>query len=330
MKKMDKIIRIIFLTAALFLSAYFTYAQFIPTMLTVSATPSSPSPDETVNIQANTPTLDKNRIFFEWTVDGKPQPDLSGLGKDSIKLTAGPVGSTIRVSVVIFGADQEVKPSSLSITVSELSLSLFAETYTPRWYKGKALPTQDSVARIIAVPQIVIGGSLLRPESLIYRWNLDDQTDALSGIGQAVFRFRLSDLPKTLHQIRVVVEDGEGKIRKEGRIFVSAANPQVKIYPSSPLGGVEFRSGSAFLLTKLRGLFDSVAEPFFFSASSRKNLRYQWRVSGGEVAGTPENPNFLTLDTTGQPAGAIPIDVTVDDQNDIVPSAVKNLNLILQ
>ena len=320
----------ILISAALLLPAYFTYAQFIPTLLTVSATPSSPSPGGTVNVQANTPTLDKDRIFFEWTVDGRNQPDLSGLGKDSIKLTAGPVGSTIRVSVAIFGADQEVKPSSLTINVSELSLSLFAETYAPRWYKGKALPTQNSIARIIAVPEIVVGGALLRPENLIYRWNLGDQTDALSGIGQQVFRFRLSDLPKTLHQIRVTVEDAEARIRKEGRIFVSAVAPQVKIYPSSPLGGTEFRSGSAFLLTKLRGLFDSAAEPFFFSASSRKNLRYQWRVSGSEVAGTPENPNLLTIDTTGQPAGAIPIDVVVDDDIDIIPSAVKNLNLILQ
>lgn len=326
---MKPLIQILLLTLMLLVTGV-SNAQFIPTMLTVSATPSSPSPGEVINIQANTPTLDKNRIFFEWTVDGRPRTDLSGPGKDSIKLTAGPVGSTIRVTVAIFGADQDAKPASLAVIVSELSLNLFAETYTPRWYKGKALPTQNSLARIIAVPQIAIGGALLRPENLIYRWSLNDQTDALSGIGQQVFRFRLSDLPKTLHQIRVAVEDGEGIIRKEGRIFVSAVTPQVKIYPASPLGGVEFRSSSAFLLTKIRGLFDSVAEPFFFSASSRKNLRYLWRVSGAEVAGTPENPNFLTIDTMGQPAGLIPINITVDDDIDIIPPAAKNLNLILQ
>lgn len=327
---MRKILKNSFLAALILTPAYFAYAQFVPPPLALLATPQSPSPGETVTIEASTPTLNKDRIFFEWIVDGKGKPELSGLGKDSIKLTAGPVGSTIRVSVEISGTEHEVKPVSLVVNVSDLALSWFAETYVPRWYKGKALSTQNSVARVIAVPQIVIGGAPLRPENLIYHWSLDDQTNVLSGIGQQVFRFRLSDLPKALHQIRITVEDGEGRIIKEGRIFISALTPQVKIYPSSPLGGVEFRSGPSLSFTKLRGLFDFIAEPFFFSTPTRKNLSYGWRVADRDVRGSPENPNFLTIDTTGQQTGTMPISVTVDDANDIIPAALKTLTLILQ
>lgn len=320
-----------FLTALLlFLPIYFIFAQFTPTPLALLSTPQSPSPGEIVTIEANTPTLDKNRLFFAWTVDGKNRADLSGLGKNLIKMTAGSVGSSIRIKVSVSGADREVKPASLVINVSDLSLVWFAETYVPRWYKGKALPTQSSIVQVVAVPKIIIGGTTFRPESLIYRWSLDDKENALSGIGEQVFRFKMSDFPQTTQQIEVVVEDNERIIRKKGRILLTATAPEVKIYPSSPLGGVEFRSGPFFTFTKLRGLLDFVAEPFFFSAPSRNNFSYRWQIANEEVQGTPNNPYLLTIDTTGQAANTIPISVTVGDSNDPIPSVLNTVSLILQ
>lgn len=327
---MGRIIKTFLSAALLSLPVYFVLAQFTPAPLALSSTPQSPSPGETVTIEANTPTLDKDRLFFEWTVDGKNRSDLSGLGKNLIKLAAGTVGSSLRIVVSISGADREIKPASLVINVSDLSLVWFAETYVPRWYKGKALPTQSSIVRVVAVPKIIIGGAALRPESLIYSWSLDDEENALSGIGEQVFRFKMSDFPKTTQQIEIMVEDSERIIRKKGRILLTATAPEVKIYASSPLGGVEFRSGPFFTFTTLRGLLDFVVEPFFFAVSSRKNLSYRWQIASEEVQGTPDNPYLLTVDTTGQVAGTIPISVTVDDANDIIPSALNTLSLILQ
>ncbi len=314
----------------IFLSAYFVSAQFTPTPLTLSATPQSPSPGEVVTIEANTPTLDKDRLFFEWTVDGKNQSGLSGLGKNSIKVTAGSVGSSIRINVSISGADREIKPEILVVNVSDLSLTWFAETYIPRWYKGKALPTPGSIVRVVAVPKIIIGGNTLRPENLIYRWSLDDEENILSGIGEQVFRFKMSDFSKTTHQIEIVVEDSERIIHKQGRILLTATTPEVKIYSSSPLGGVEFRSSPFFTFTNSRGLLDFIAEPFFFAASSKKQLQFNWQIANREVQGTPNNPYLLTIDTTGQAASTIPVSVTVDDSNDIIPSASSGLNLVIQ
>ena len=204
---MDRILKTLTSVIAALLPVYFVLAQFVPDQLVLLSSPESPSPGETVTIQANTPTLDKNRLFFEWTVDGKNRSDFSGLGKNSIKLTAGSVGSVIRIGVKVTGADREIKPTFLVISVSDLALSWFAETYVPPWYKGKALPTQNSVVRVAAIPKFVIGGSAIAPENLIYHWTLDDQENILTGIGQQIFRFRMSDLPKSTHQIEVTVEN---------------------------------------------------------------------------------------------------------------------------
>lgn len=327
---MRQILKTFLLTVLLFLPVYFIFAQFTPNPLVLLATPQSPSPGEIVVIEASTPTLDKNRIFFDWTVDDKNRTDLSGLGKNLIKITAGSVGSSIRINVSISGADKEIKPASLVINVSDLSLVWSAGTYVPHWYKGKALPTQNSIVRVVAVPKIIIDGAVLRPESLIYHWDLDDEENMLVGIGEQTFRFQMSNFPKTTHQIEVTVEDNEKIVRKKGRILLTAISPEVKIYPSSPLGGVEFRSSSFFTFTKLRGLLDFVAEPFFFTVSAKKELNFNWQVANREIQGTPNNPYLLTIDTTGQVASIIPISVTADDTNTTIPSAFNTLSLTLQ
>ena len=265
---MDKILKIVMAVVIVCLPVYFSLAQFVPDQLVLLSSPESPSPGETVTIQANTPTLDKNRLFFDWVVDGKRRADFSDLGKNSIKLTAGNVGSIIRVTVNVTGADKEVKPASLNINVSDLALTWTAETYVPPWYKGKALPTQNSVVRVAAIPKLVIGGSAVSPENLIYNWSLDDQENIVSGIGLQIFRFRMSDLPRSNHQIEVTVQDNRGIIHKNGRLLLGTVRPQAKIYASSPLGGIEFRSSPLFTFIKLPGLLDFVIEPFFFAAIS--------------------------------------------------------------
>lgn len=325
-----KLIFKILLLPILFLPAFAIQAQFVPDQLVLLASPESPSSGEIFTVQASTPTLDQNRLFFDWVVDGKRKPDLSGLGKNSIKLTAGNVGSVTRITANVEGADKEIKPASLNIYISDLALAWFAETYVPRWYKGKALPTQNSVVRVTAIPKLIVGGSAIASENLIYRWTLDDQENVVSGIGQQVFRFRMSDLPKSTHQIEVAIEDGRGVIHKNGLLILNTFQPQAKIYASSPLGGIEFRSSPSFTFIKLRGLLDFIIEPFFFNASSKKQLGFNWRVAGQEITGVPDNPHLITLDTTGQTTSILPISATTDDNIDIIPPAADNLSLIFQ
>lgn len=326
---MDKILKVTISVAAVILPVYVVFAQFTPDQLVLSSSPQSPSPGETFLVQANTPTLDQNRLFFNWTVDGKYRSDFSGIGKNSIKLVAGNAGSATRILVNVEGADQEVKPASLNINVSDLAMAWFAETYVPPWYKGKALPTQNSTVRVIALPKLIVG-SAIPPEKLIYHWSLDDQENILSGTGQQVFRFRMSDLPKTDHQIEVAIEDSRGIIHKNGRLILSVVRPQAKIYPSSPLGGIEFRSSPLFSFTKLRGLLDFVVEPFFFAVTSKKQLKFNWQVAGQEIVGAPDNPYLLTVDTSEQGASVLPVSATVDDDLDIIPAAADSFSLIFQ
>lgn len=323
-------IKITVLLLAGVLSGFFVHAQLVPDALSLAASPSSPSPEETVTVQAATPTFDKNTAFFSWSIDGKTRPDLSGAGKDSVTFIAGTVGSATRVNVDVSRSDGEGNSASLMVMVSDLSLPWFAETYTPKWYAGKALPVASSVVSVVAVPQIILNGRALSPQELIYSWDLDDEEGVVSGIGKEVLRVKMSDLPKTSHHVKVTIEDTGKRIKKEGEIFLVASAPKVVIYPSSPLGGGEWRAAAAVFTASVDKLLDFVAEPFFFSAASKKNLSYGWDVAGAEVFGSPQNPHILTLNTEGFAEGTIPLSVSVDDKDDLVSPAFGSFNLQIQ
>jgi len=332
---MKKVLSITFITAFGVLPLFGSAQQFsLPAPLALRANPSSPSPGETILVEASTPTFDRNSAFFDWVVDGKPRSELSGFGKNTITLSAGNAGSVARVEVSVLRKENQELRASLAIPVSQLALVWFAETSVPRWYRGKALPVPTSVTDVTAVPTIVVNGRKLPPQELIYRWSLDSQKDLLVGVGEEVFRFKTGDLPRTSHLVAVVVEDIDKKIRKEGKIFVVTAAPRAAAYALTPLGGVEPRAALSLFATKKRGVLDFLAESFFFPVKSKRELRYQWSVEGTSAQGTPENPSLLTLDTGRWPRGGettnVPFSLTVDDLNQLVPAAAKSFTVQLQ
>lgn len=265
-------------------------------------------------------------------VDGRARPDLSGAGKNSFELTAGNVGNSQRVSVSVSrksaAAGVGGGEAALTIRVADLTLTYIAETFIPRWYRGKALPVSDSVVGIVAIPEIVVDGRRIPAERLIYRWGLDDEKNALSGIGEQVFRIRTSDLPGTSHEVKVRVEDEDGKIKKEEVFFVVPRKPILAIYGATPLGGTEFRAAQSF--TGGRGLFDFIAEPFFFPIASRRDLQWQWQVGGAPTTGVGDTPFMVTVDTAQYSAGALSITASARKPDSFLSAASALLTLFLQ
>lgn len=305
------------------------YAQIIPAPLSLSSSPVSPSPGQTVSVQAATPTFDKDTASFAWTVDGKSRPDLSGQGKNEITLVAGAVGSQIRVSVRVSPANEGDVTASLVIRVSDLSLTWFGETTIPRWYKGKALAASNSIVNIVAVPEFIIDNTRITPENLIYHWALDDQTNALSGLGANVFRIKTSDIPRTQHQVEVTVEDIDRKIQKNRRITITPTLPRAVIYRSTPLGGIEPRTTPAHSAQE-HGLMDFAGEAFFFPTVLKQDLAWSWDIGGTPISNSFANPYLATIDTTQYPQGSTALTLRVSYTKALIPqSASKILNLFL-
>lgn len=296
----------------------------------LSATPSSPNPQEKFTVKAQIPSADANATGFSWTVSGRARSDLSGRGKHTIELTAGEAGSAIRIDVRATPPGGDTETASLIVYVSDLTLVWSADTYIPKWYKGKALPSPNSEITVIALPKISIGGSLIRPENLIYQWSIDNTQRALSGVGANVFRFKAGSFEGNLHWVRVTVEDTQKRIRKTGELLIAPRSPRAVIYASSPLGGIEQRAAISTLSAIKDAVVDLVVEPFFFAGKSKGNFSFSWRIAGVTTEGAPENPHILSVDTRNVPSAKVPISVSVDDNDIFTAPAVKSGTLRIQ
>ena len=320
----------IFPLLTLFCVAISAYAQIIPDPFSVSADPQSPSPGETVTIEARTPSTDGNTVFFNWAVDGKPYPQLSGYGKKIIQLKAGAVGSIIKIAVTATRTGSAFGEKTLSIISSHISLPWFAETLTPVWYQGKALPVPHSLVNIIAIPEIVLDGRRIAPENLIYRWSYDDQDDALVGVGEQTFRVQTSDLPHNAHRVKLVLQDLQKRIYKQKEIAIINADPTAVIYTTTPAGGIASdRAVDVIQATQASGRSDVQVEPFFFPVPSKKSLAYQWTIGDQQLSGAPISPYFLTIDTRIASSGETPVTASVSYPGSLLSRVVKSFSIIL-
>lgn len=277
------------------------------------ATPQSPSPGQQVTVITQATSFDTQRTHYLWTVDGESRPDLSGLGKNSYLFTATEVGSTKRISVEAQPINNRVVTASLTVYITDIAMTWTTDTYVPKWYKGKALPIPNSIVRVAAIPTIIIDGITLPPDKLLYTWEKDGER-VLRGIGKQILEFQESDLSWKTPTIVLTLEDIERRIQKEARLMVASQKPEVVIYQSLPLGGVEFRRGTSAFLPVFPGIIDVQIEPFFFNKQSRYDFSYEWLVQGNPILGSPKNPFLLTLDTQQQSLNDVSIYATVQDK----------------
>lgn len=301
---------------------FFAFAQIsFPSLeppASITASPSSPAPGETVALQAITPIFDKDTTFYEWTINGKFRADLSGRGKYSAEATAGPVGSVITVSVRATASDKSVATMSSTIRVSALALVWSADTSIPPWYTGKALASPGSRVTIVAIPEIVIAGRIVDPKNLVYQWGLGDEKQYASGVGKQSIQIRTSQTPQASHWVRVTVEDIGRTVKKEGAIFITNRDPSLSIYRFSSAGGTEYRSAQTVTQIAKGEALTLIAEPYFFP-DRKTDILYLWDIGGLKIEGAPENPHILTIQTEALPAARTLVSLLV--------SSVKNAGL---
>lgn len=292
----------------------FAYAQTAP--ISLDAEPEYPSPGDEFTVEASTPTFNKNSAIFTWRVNNRLREDLSGLGENSITLTAGPMGEITNIKVRIVTADGLRADAEKNILVSDLSLVWSADTYIPKWYKGRALPVPGAAVNITALPDFVFGGRRYLPSTLIYRWSVDGGPPTRESFGRQTFSFKMSDRSDSSHTVSVTVDDPTRQIKKQASVTINSYVPRLLFYQASPLGGVESRFSPASVSASLNKLVDIVSEPFFFATRSKNNLFYRWFVAGSEIQGQPQDPSSITIDTGKTPYESVPVSLYVENLQD--------------
>jgi len=276
-------------------------AQIDTSSISAKLLPENPGPFDKVSIELISYNVDLGRADISWYVNGKLV--LSGIGKTYYSFITGDVGSMSNINISIRSSSISTINKSVVIIPAEIDMLWEAtDSYTPPFYKGKALASSESYIKITAVPNVFdINGNKIDPDNMIYSWKRDYKFEKLfnsqSGYGKksVVFRRKLVGDNK---MISVDASSFNGKITANSKVILGRFTPKIIFYQKHPLEGILYNNALAdgFAMDEREATI--VAEPYFFSSKNKdvSLLSYIWKLNNKEVDDTEsEYKNEIVL-----------------------------------
>lgn len=270
--------------------------------LVIEVTPKVPAPGDTTTITLTSTPVDLSRSTFVWKVNGAPKD--SGAGKRSFTFTMGASSQSTIISVTITPPSGDTISRVFTFHPGSVSLLWEANTYTPPFYKGRALYTPGADVRIVAIPDIKDpNGTPVSSSRLTYKWSVDEEAFAdRSGLGRNTFYLAGAQLqPDQVVAVDVLRENGIRAAHAE--LVIPKSSPMVRFYKSDPLRGVLYKGAytDSVRLTDTETTLQ--AEPYFISGTTRESalVIYTWTLNNNTIEPQSADRSAVTLrQTVGQ------------------------------
>ncbi|HEY4510913.1 MAG TPA: hypothetical protein VJG29_00905, partial [Candidatus Paceibacterota bacterium] len=146
----------------LFLGFFLPTTTFALGPINVRTIPSAPGPQTPTTVRVESFVYDIKAATIAWFLNGELVAE--GRGATEYKFTTGGSNEEFSFEVVITTPDGKNFKETLFLRPAAVDILWQAEVYTPPFYKGKALPSQGSKIRAVAIAQF---GD---PQLLQYKW----------------------------------------------------------------------------------------------------------------------------------------------------------------
>ncbi len=272
--------------------------------LTVRIIPEFPKPNEPVTVRISSPSYNLDSSSIVWTANGEIVGQ--GTGVKEVTIQSQNIGVETLVTASITLASGAVFQKNININPAKIDFVWEAKTYTPPFYKGKALFSAESGLVVTVIPQIYGVNGAINPDDAIYKWTKNRQVlNNQSGYGKRSLHITGSFWGRD-EEITVEVTSKDGSVRAKGSVVVSPKNPMVVIYEDSPLLGVLYNRAitSQFNLSQNKEV-TFFSSPFYFSsvAISEENMLYEWSMNNEKIESASQG-NSITFRAESELKGA--------------------------
>lgn len=260
----------------------------------MTMSPVHPRPGDIVTLSLESALIDLARSTVSWEVDGRPRT-----GDDTrLSFVAPALGARASVRALVTTPEGSLIEAALVIAPTELDLLYESDSYTPPFYRGRALPSAGSTLRLQALPRFKKpDGSFVPTSEIIFTWRKNGQVlGSLSGRGRATAVIP-SPLLFSTDTILVEAETRDGAYAGSARASVSSADPVLRLYEDHPLYGLRFNRAFGTSTDTTARELTLAAIPFFASVGSPTDaaLSYEWTVNGTPVETNEGTRNALTI-----------------------------------
>ena len=250
-------------------------------LVNIKTNPKTPGENEDVTISLESYAVQLNSAKIVWYVNKDPQKE--GIAEKTLTIHTGELGQKTTVDIVIFTADGEKINKQIVIAPAEIDLLWEAQTYTPPFYKGKALPTFKSLVRVTAIPRWNTLQS--DPTEYNYKWTYNRTQGVGAGLGKnsVVIPAGWPD-----SQVPIAVETSLADTSWTGyqNANIPTSNPKLLFYEQAPLLGIQYDHTLSGTSNISGNEFAVEAVPYFFSTDNYLNneLVYTWKLNGNNIA----------------------------------------------
>ena len=292
----------------------------------VSVAPENPNPNENVTITLSSYASNLDSVLISWSVDGKSV--LSGVGKKSFFLNAPASGGETSVVATIAFPDGAIDTKIIIRPAAMVLLWQANDSYVPPFYRGKALPTPDSEIKIVALPEIKSGSSLVDPQNMIYAWKQDynNMQDA-SGYGKNSFSY-VNDYLESSSNISVVASTIDQQNSSEANIDVGTANVKIIFYKNDAnLGTIWDQALSDGHKIQNDEIIE--ADPYFISPKDIRIpiLNWTWSINDSPINVLGSRKNLIPLQVQAGTSGTSKISLSIENQQRIFGTASGEINV---
>lgn len=260
----------------------------------LAVTPRYPEAGQLVKIELNDYSINTAGASFTWFVDGK---EVTGAKNErSMTFTAGQIGDKNTVSVRTTLSGGAVVTATTVIAPVRIDLLVEADTLTPTFYAGRALPSSGSPIRVTAIPFLGDGKS---PAAYSYIWHVGENVVAGgSRLGKNSVTFA-SGFERTV-RVSVDIIDSNGKTLASKALAVPISNAELHFYEVSPLQGLIERAldkNYIFVGDEIRVR----AEPYFVDRTLlAQNPLIEWKLDNQTITNPNSDPQEIILRRQGE------------------------------
>lgn len=283
-------------------------------LVSVKTVPATPGPHQSVTISIDSFAVNINSASIVWYVNKEPRKE--GIAEKSFTFNLGDFGTVSTVDILILTADGTQVKKQVILAPAEIDILWEAQTYTPPFYKGKALPSYKSLLRVSAIPRYNSPSS--NPSEYHYKWIYNRIENVGEGLAKnsVVIPSGWADasVPVVLDvKLPGTTWSGSASTNIEG------AEAKVVLYENAPLLGVQFGRALKGSNPSTGNEFTVRAVPYFFSTDNYMNneLVYTWKISGSNIV-PGLDPTNLLLTKRGRGAETYPVSLRIQSPKRIL------------
>jgi hypothetical protein len=295
---------------------FFLWAPFVNSQLIshdeiiIVSKPETPGPEETVTLRADFFGSDLNRATIKWYKNGKLESQ--GTSVKEFSFETGPLGSQTSIRVDITTEKGEFFSKTLTVRPTSVEIVWEADTHTPPFYKGKALPSSGSNVKLVAIPEFITSEGIKIPkEDLFYKWKVDGGSN-VEGKGKFV-AFATAPLLSNTIKASLEVSNQERTLVKEYSTEIKMEEPEALFYKNDPLFGIFYEKAFPKSFSAESGEVTVRVEPFYLAKRSVLEGVYTWEINGKPATSHETDFKNITLVRGKDTQGRAELEINIID-----------------